>query len=105
MIGGSALSNVLKGEKAFSGITDSVKAIKAFNAAKKAGTIKKGTDAFKDLQSLSTAGKWNLVGMGGQIVGTGLQAAFGPSHEYNGKYGNITRTMDSIYDMGSTIAG
>ena len=59
MIGGSALSNVLKGEKAFSGITDSVKAIKAFNAAKKAGTIKKGTDAFKDLQSLSTAGKWN----------------------------------------------
>lgn len=105
MIGGSALSNVLKGEKAFSGITDSVKAIKAFNAAKKAGTIEKGTEAFKDLQSLSTAGKWNLVGMGGQIVGTGLQAAFGPSHEYNGKYGNITRTMDSIYDMGSTIAG
>jgi hypothetical protein len=47
----------------------------------------------------SNAGKWNLVGLAGSVVGTGLQAAFGPSKEYNGKYGNITQTMDTIYDV------
>ena len=37
-------------------------------------------------------------------MGTGLQAAFGPSKEYNGRYGGITKTMDTIYDIGSTVA-
>ena len=96
-IGGQAISNLLKGEKAFKGISDSIKAIKT---AKQAGS------AASDVMKLaSNAGKWNLVGIGGQVLGSGLQAAFGPSKEYAGKYGNITQTMDTIYDSASAIAG
>ena len=97
IVGSQAVSNLLKGENAFKGISDSFKAIKA---AKKAG------DAVTDVQkAASLAGKWNLVGLGGQIIGSGLQAALGPSKEYGGKYGNITQTMDTIYDLGQTAAG
>jgi hypothetical protein len=41
----------------------------------------------------------NIGGLAGTAVGMGLQAAFGPSKEYGGKYGNITQTADSIYDI------
>ena len=96
-IGGEAVSNLLKGQKAFKGISDSFNAIKT---AKQAGSA--ATDAMK---LASNAGKWNLVGLGGQIVGSGLQAAFGPSKEYGGKYGNITQTMDAIYDVAQGVVG
>ena len=119
-IGGQAISNLLNGKKAFQGITDSFKAIKDFNQASKAyksaiqaanagklGT--KGLDAAKDAydtaKGFSNAAKWNLAGIGGQIVGTGLQAAFGPSKEYGGKYGNITQGMDTAYDLVQTGVG
>jgi len=36
--------------------------------------------------------------LGASIVGTGLSAAFGPSKEYGGDYGNVTKTMDAAYD-------
>lgn len=98
-IGGQAVSNLFKGKDAFQGIKDSVGAIKAFKAAKAAGTA---TDA---LRSASNLAKWNLAGIGGQIVGSGLQAAFGPSHEYGGKYGNITQGMDTAYDLIQTGIG
>ena len=119
-IGGQAVSNLLNGQKAFQGISDSFKAIKDFNQASKAyksaiqaanagklGT--KGLDAAKDAydtaKGFSTAAKWNLAGIGGQIVGTGLQAAFGPSKEYGGRYGNITQGMDTAYDLTQTAVG
>lgn len=46
-----------------------------------------------------TAGSINPVGLGMSVVGSGLQAAFGPSKEYGGKYGGITRGMDTAYDL------
>lgn len=94
-IGGQAVSNLLNGKKAFQGINDSFKAIKAYKAAKSAGTVKD----LSTLKSASNAAKWNLAGIGGQIVGSGLQAAFGPSKEYGGKYGAVTQTMDTAYDL------
>jgi len=75
------------------GITNSFKAIKT---AAKAG--KAATDAQK---AASLAGKTNLVGIGGQVLGAALGAATGPSKEYGGKYGNITQTMDTVYDLTS----
>ena len=108
-IGGQAISNLLNGKKAFQGITDSFKAIKTYkNAVKDAKDLAKVGGSVNDLnqlKSLSTAAKWNLAGIGGQIVGTGLQAAFGPSKEYGGKYGNITQGMDTAYDLVQTGVG
>jgi len=39
------------------------------------------------------------------VVGAGLSAAFGPSKEYNGKYGHITKGMDAAYDAIQGAAG
>ena len=96
-IGGEAVSNLLKGQKAFKGISDSFKAAKLSRDAAKAGQTIGGLT--------KAAGTMNLVGLGGQIVGSGLQAAFGPSKEYGGKYGNITQTMDAIYDVAQGVVG
>ena len=101
-IGGQAVSNLFKGKDAFQGIKDSVSAIKAAKAAKAAGVT---GDALKTATGLSNMAKWNLAGIGGQIVGSGLQAAFGPSHEYGGRYGNITQGMDTAYDLIQTGIG
>lgn len=79
------------------GITNSFKAIKT---AAKAG--KAATDAQK---AASLAGKTNLVGIGGQVLGSALGAATGPSKEYSGKYGGITQKADMIYDLGTAAAG
>ena len=68
-----------------------------------AGNLLKGANAFSGLSSLTKG--WNPIGLGGQIVGSGLQAAFGPSKEYGGKYGNITQTMDAIYDVAQGVVG
>ena len=96
-IGGQAVSNLLKGEKAFKGISDRIKAAKLSRDAAKAGQTIGGLT--------KAAGTMNLVGLGGQIVGSGLQAAFGPSKEYGGKYGNITQTMDAVYDVAQGVVG
>lgn len=53
---------------------------------------------------LSGMGKINPYSLGAQMIGTGLQAAFGPSKEYDGRHGNITRTMDTTYDLAQTAA-
>ena len=89
-IGGQALSNIIKGKAAFGGISDSIKAIKGI---KNASNFSKAT------------GISNLAGIGGQIVGAGLQAAFGPSKEYGGKYGSITQGMDTAYDLVQSAVG
>ena len=47
----------------------------------------------------------SIGGLAGSVVGAGLQAAFGPSKEYAGKYGNLTRTADTIYDVVQSAAG
>ena len=86
-IGGQAISNLLNGKKAFQNITDTFKALKLKKAGETVNGLTKG------------AAVGNLAGIGGQIVGSGLQAAFGPSKEYGGKYGNITQGMDTAYDL------
>lgn len=77
-LGGAALS------KAISAATTAGKAAKAAstvgNAAKVASSI-------------------NPWGLGMSIAGSALGAATGPSKEYTGKYGNVTQTMDTIYDV------
>lgn len=61
----------------------------------------------------SSTGKWGLgaakgsinpYALGATAIGMGLSAATGPSHEYEGKYGNITQTMDTMYDYLQTGA-
>lgn len=47
----------------------------------------------------------NPVGVAGQIVGSALSAANGPSKEYGGKYGKITKGMDTAYDLVQTGLG
>lgn len=48
-------------------------------------------------QVLSGGGSPANIAM--SAVGAGLSAAFGPSKEYQGRYGSITRNMDSAYDL------
>lgn len=43
----------------------------------------------------------NPLALGMTAVGAGLGAMNGPSKEYGGKYGDITKTMDTIYDIAS----
>lgn len=93
-IGGQAVGNLLNGKKAFEGISNSIKAAKLSKDAVKAGETVGGLT--------KAAGTWNLVGLGGQVIGSALGAAFGPSKEYGGTYGNITKTMDTVYDLANT---
>ena len=51
-----------------------------------------GTNLSKALSST------NPYGLAMTVAGSALGAAFGPSKEYSGKYGNVTKTMDTIYD-------
>lgn len=44
------------------------------------------------------AGAINPLGLGMTVAGSALGAAFGPSKEYGGTYGNTTQTLDTIYD-------
>ena len=49
------------------------------------------------------AGSINPYGLAATVVGSALGAATGPSKEYVGKHGGITKTMDTVYDA-ATIA-
>ena len=50
----------------------------------------------------SNPGQINPYALGAQVIGSALGAAFGPSKEYGGTYGNITKTMDSVYDLANS---
>ena len=50
------------------------------------------------------AGMINPIGLGMTMVGAGLGAAFGPSKEYGGTHGGITRTLDTAYDAVTAAA-
>lgn len=59
----------------------------------------------------NTGGNWfksgaglNPYALGMSVAGTALGAVTGPSKEYGGTYGNITRTMDSVYDAATAAA-
>lgn len=65
-----------------------------------AGTI--GGNAVQGLLG-KAAGAINPYGLGAQVLGSALGAAMGPSKEYGGTHGNITKTMDTVYDA-ATVA-
>ena len=50
----------------------------------------------------SNPGQINPYALGAQVIGSALGAAFGPSKEYGGTYGNITKTMDTVYDLANS---
>ena len=61
------------------------------------GTI--GSNLLSGSSALSGLGGFTGIGLGASVVGAGLSAAFGPSKEYGGKYGNITQVADTAYDL------
>jgi hypothetical protein len=63
-------------------------------AATYLGTV--GGNAVSNL--FGSASSINPYGLAASVVGSGLQAALGPSKEYGGKRGNITKTADTVYD-------
>lgn len=64
------------------------------------GTI--GSNLLSGSSALSGLGGFTGIGLGASAVGAGLSAAFGPSKEYGGKYGNITQVADTAYDLVQT---
>ena len=89
-VGGQTLSNLVAGNGAANTLFNSIK------------TLKGGAEAASGLSKAAAIG--NIAGLAGTIVGSGLSAALGPSKEYGGKYGNVTQTMDTIYDLGTAGA-
>ena len=77
----------------------------ALSTAKTAGDIAKNQNMITNLKAFKGAQLANLAGIGGQVLGTAIGAATGPSKEYGGKYGNITQTADMIYDLGTAAVG
>lgn len=73
------------------------------------GTMRSITDATNKMKNASNAAEAskyasrasaiNPWALGANVVGQGLSAAFGPSKEYGGTNGNITKTMDTAYDI------
>ena len=95
-VGGTVVNNLVK----YGNISG-----KLGNGLKLIGTANKAGEAGKNLFSLrSAAGQINPMGLATSIAGTALSAITGPSKEYAGRYGNITRTMDSVYDAASAAA-
>ena len=111
-IGGQTINNLIKTGTASNSITNTVKAIKTFKQAKEALNLANKTGkgiataqkAFDAAKSAKLANLANIGGLGMSMVGTGLQAALGPSKEYGGKHGGITQGMDMAYDIISTGA-
>lgn len=98
-VGGGALQNIIQGKEAFGGIKDSINAINTFNKARKTVGVLKDSPEYLEALKSAKMGYANLAGLGGQVIGSALGAAFGPSKEYNGRYGGITRGMDTAYDL------
>ena len=71
-------------------------ASKLFGTGKSIWTTKAADGSF--------AGAINPYALGATVAGTALSAITGPSKEYNGRYGNITKSMDAAYDKLSMAA-
>lgn len=94
-LGGSVLSNIIQGKNAFQGFRTAKDGLAAAKALSTASNVDKMGAAAK-ASKLAAA---NLAGLGMSVVGSGLQAAIGPSKEYGGRYGHITQGMDTAYDL------
>ena len=56
-----------------------------------------GAGLFSDMSKIG--GAINPYALGANVLGSALGAAVGPSKEYGGKYGSITRGIDTAYDV------
>ena len=100
-VGGTILSNLIRNGNI------------AGKATKLFGTAGKGLKAFSTgVESVDetgnvtkAAGAINPYALGATVLGTGLQAALGPSHEYDGRHGGITKGMDTAYDLVQSAVG
>ena len=75
----------------------------------KTGTVggmigEKSIPLFGSKGFFKTAGAINPYALGISVLGSAIGAAAGPSKEYEGTYGGITKTMDSIYDVATVGA-
>lgn len=61
-------------------------------------TSKAASTAGKTAKAASAINPWAL---GMSVAGSVLGGVTGSSNEYSGKYGNITQTMDTVYDVGT----
>ena len=84
-VGGAVLSNLVSSGSALGG------AASLFNSA---ATVKDSAGNITKAGALI-----NPYALGMSVVGSALGAATGPSKEYSGKYGNITQTADTMYDL------
>lgn len=100
-IGGGLAGNAIKGKGLFDNIRNISTAVKAGKAVKAGEKIKD----LQQIQKLGKVGSMNIAGMAGQVVGTALSAATGPSHAYQGKYGKITQGLDHSYDAIQSAIG
>jgi hypothetical protein len=55
--------------------------------------------AVQGKNAIAALGSINPAALGMGIAGAAIGAATGPSKEYAGKYGGITGTMDTVYDL------
>ena len=78
-VGGQAVSNLIAG--------------------KGLSTAFGGSGLFTNMSTESLAGAINPYALGASVLGSAIGAAVGPSNEYVGKYGSITRGMDTAYDV------
>ena len=97
-VGGTVVSNLLKGQ----GIAGN--ASKLFGTGNSIFTTTKSVKDASENVLKSTAGAINPYALGMSMAGTALSAITGPSKEYAGRYGNITQTMDTVYDAASAAA-
>lgn len=88
-VGGRIASNLISTGAINGGLSNGLNLI---------GTATKTGGVGKLLSLRSAAGQINPMGLGMSMIGTGLQAALGPSKEYGGRYGNITQGLDTAYD-------
>lgn len=100
-VGGMLAGNAINGTK---GVLSGLKAAKsAVNAVQNAGHVADGAKA--GLSAARMSAGMSIGGLAGQVVGTALSAATGPSHAYQGKYGKITKGMDTAYDAVQSAIG
>ena len=102
-VGGTILSNLIqfgniagKADKLF-GTMDA-----ATKAAKIAKLTANGKSAEEAASIVGKSGAINPYGLAASVAGMALGAATGPSKEYGGRYGNITKYMDLGYDALAT---
>lgn len=97
---------IVNGVKTLSATGKAIKeAQSALSTAKTAGDIAKNQTMLTNLKAFKGAQFTNLAGIGGQVLGSAIGAAAGPSKEYGGKYGGITQKADMIYDLGTAAVG